>query len=387
MYAIRKKPIYAYLLVLTICSTLGLQVWRTLFDNFSVHVIGLDGGHIGLIQSIREIPGLLSLLVVYVLLVVREHRLSALSVLLLGIGVGLTGLLPSFTGILCTTLLMSFGFHYFETTNQSLTLQYFDKQQAPLVFGNLRSIASASNIMVSVLVFALAPLLNYTQIYLVFGVTIILASFWALTRNPTGELTTVQHKRMIFKKRYWLFYSLTCLAGARRQIFMAFAVFLLVKRFNYSIQEVAVLFLINNGINYFLSPFIGRCINRFGERKVLSLEYCSLIFIFIAYAYVDSKILVALLYILDHIFFNFSIAIRTFFQKICEPKDIAPSMAVGFTINHIAAVVLPAVGGMLWIIDYRIPFLCGAALSAASLLLVQCISWQIAKHGSTACNS
>ena len=386
MYTIQKKPMYVYLLVLTVCTTMGLQIWRTLFDNFSVHVIGLDGGHIGLIQSIREIPGLLSLLVVYVLFVVREHRLSALSVLLMGIGVGLTGLLPSFTGILCTTLLMSFGFHYYETTNQSLTLQYFDKQQAPLVFGNLRAIASASNIMVSILVFVLAPLLNYTQIYLLSGGLIILASIWAFTRNPTETLATPQHRRMIFKKRYWLFYCLTFLAGARRQIFVAFAVFLLVKRFNYSIQEVAVLFFINNGINYFLSPFIGRCINRFGERRVLSLEYGSLIFVFIAYAYVDSKILVAVLYIVAHIFFNFSIAIRTFFQKICEPQDIAPSMAVGFTINHIAAVVLPAVGGMLWIIDYRIPFLGGAVLSVVSLLLVQCISRQV-QHSTTPVNT
>lgn len=384
MYVIRKKPIYVYLLVLTVCSALGLQVWRTLFDNFSVHVIGLDGDHIGMIQSVREIPGLLSLLVVYVLLVVREHRLSALSIMLLGIGVGVTGLLPSFTGILCTTVLMSFGFHYFETTNQSLTLQYFDKQQAPLVFGNLRAFASASNIMVSILIFALAPLLNYTQLYLLFGGLIILVSFWALTRNPTEELAIRQHRRMIFKKRYWLYYCLTFMAGARRQIFVAFAIFLLVKHFDYSIQQVAVLFLVNNGINYFISPFIGRCINRFGERKLLSLEYGTLIFIFIAYAYVDSKILVAVLYIVDNIFFNFSIAIRTFFQKICEPKDIAPSMAVGFTINHIAAVVLPAVGGMLWIIDYRIPFLGGAALSVVSLIMVQCISRQIARHGTTA---
>ena len=83
---------------------------------------------------------------------------------------------------------------------------------------------------------------------------------------------------------------------------------------------------------------------RFGERKVLSLEYSSLIFIFLAYAAVGSKTLVAFLYILDHIFFNFSIAIRTYFQKIGDPRDIASSMAVGFTINHVAAVFLPAIG-------------------------------------------
>jgi hypothetical protein len=120
-----------------------------------------------------------------------------------------------------------------------------------------------------------------------------------------------------------------------------------------------------------LSPLIGKSIIRFGERKVLSLEYFSLIFVFLAYATVESKILVAILYILDHVFFNFAIAIRTYFQKVGDPRDIAPSIAVGFTINHIAAVVLPAIGGLLWIVDYRIPFVFGAVLSMISLVAVQ----------------
>ena len=161
------------------------------------------------------------------------------------------------------------------------------------------------------------------------------------------------------------------MSGARRQIFVAFAVFLMVKIFQFSIQEITILFIINNSINYFLSPLIGKAIIRFGERRVLSLEYFSLIFIFIAYAYLDSKILIALLYILDHIFFNFAIAIRTYFQKVGDPQDIAPSMAMGFTINHIAAVFIPALGGILWMVDYKIPFIAGAILSFISLLAVQ----------------
>jgi MFS family permease len=155
---------------------------------------------------------------------------------------------------------------------------------------------------------------------------------------------------------------------------MAFAIFLMVKKFNFSVQEIAILFVINNAVNYFLSPLIGKGIIRFGERKILSLEYFSLIFIFSGYAIVQSKLPAAMLYILDHIFFNFSIAIRTYFQKIGDPKDIAPTMAVGFTINHIAAVVLPVLGGVLWMVDYRIPFILGAGLSFISLAAVQKIN-------------
>jgi len=373
MDSIKKQPMYQFLMILTIASSVGLQTWRTLFNNFAVEVVHLEGNHIGVIQSVREIPGFLALLVVFFLLIIKEHKLSALSIVTLGLGVFITGVFPSYSGLILTTLLMSFGFHYYETTNQSLTLQYFDQKISPWIFGKLRSIASATNIGIGIVLYVLAAYLNYEQIFWLLGILIIGAGIWGFMQNPTNEDIVPQRKKMIIRKKYWLFYFLTFMAGARRQIFIAFAVFLLVKKFEYSVQEITTLFVINNVVNYFLSPLIGKAIIKFGERKVLSLEYSNLLIIFIAYAYVDSKLIVAVLYILDHIFFNFAIAIRTYFQKVSDPRDIAPSMAVGFTINHIAAVVIPAIGGLLWIVDYKIPFLAGAGMSLISLLAVQLI--------------
>jgi MFS family permease len=161
------------------------------------------------------------------------------------------------------------------------------------------------------------------------------------------------------------------LSGSRRQIFVAFAVFLLVQKFKFSIQEIALLFVVNNVINYLLMPYVGKMINKFGARLVLSIEYTSLIFIFLVYAYSDSKMVVAIMYVLDHIFFNFAIAIKSYFKHHADSEDIAPSMAVGFTINHVAAVILPAIGGALWMIDDKIPFLFGAGLSVVSLIFGQ----------------
>ena len=364
---------YRYLIVLTISSAVGLQAWQTLFNNFAVDVAGLNGHHVGMIQSIREIPGFLALLVVFVIMFIREYRLSALSILILGLGVAMTGFFPSYIGLILTTLIMSFGFHYYETTNMSLTLQYFDEATSPWVFGKQRSYAAASNIVVGIIIYLFVFLLDFTQIYLLFGSLIIAAAVWGLFQDPTDRMIIPQRKNMIIRKKYGLFYFLTFMAGARRQIFMAFAVLLMVQKFKYSVQEVTILFVVNNMINYYLSPLIGKSIIRFGERRVLSLEYLSLIFIFVAYAVTGSKLVVAFLYILDHIFFNFSIAIRTYFQKVGDPRDIAPSMAVGFTINHIAAVFLPALGGVLWMIDYRIPFISGAVMSLVSLIAVQMI--------------
>lgn len=374
MNEFQKNPMYRYLILLVVASTMGIQGWQTLFNNFAVEIAGLQGAHVGAIQSVREVPGFLALLAVYVMLVVSEHKLAALSILFLGVGLGVTGIFPTFIGLMLTTLISSFGYHYYETVNKSLTLQYFDKHTAPIVFGYQSSAAAITNIGVGLFIYVVSLFLAYRQLYAILGVVIVGIGLWALRQNPTSKGVPVQHYKMVFKKKYWLFYFLTFMSGARRQIFLAFAVFLLVERFEFTIQEITVLFVVNNIIRYFLAPLIGKGIIRFGERWVLSVEYFGLIFVFVAYAFTGSKWVVAALYLLDHILFNFSIAINTYFQKVADSQDIAPSMAVGFTINHIAAVVLPVIGGLLWMVDYKIPFLAGAVMGLISLIAVQKIN-------------
>ena len=360
-----------FLIVQTAASVVGLQCWMILFNNFAVEIAGLDGFQVGVIGSVREIPGFLALLAVFVMLVIREHRLSALSVIFLGIGTALTGFFPSFIGLIITTLIMSFGFHYYETTNQSLTLQYFDNATSPLIFGRLRSLAAATSILVGLLLFLMGLAFSYKVMFLLVGSLVAVAGIWGLLQDPTHRNLVPQHRKMILRRRYSLYYFLTFMAGARRQIFMAFSVYLLVKVFECTVTEITLLFVANNAVNFFLSPLIGRAIVRFGERRVLSIEYGGLIAIFLVYAFIDIKGVIVVMYILDHILFNFSIAIRTYFQKVADPQDIAPSMAVGFTINHVAAVVMPVIGGALWMVDYRIPFVVGAIFSLVSLLAVQ----------------
>jgi predicted MFS family arabinose efflux permease len=380
MLTVANKPMFRFLAVLTAASMVGMQGYTILFNNFAVEAVHLDGFHVGLTQSIREIPGFLALTAIYVMLIVREHRLAALSIALLGFGVGLTGLFPTFTGVAFTTLLMSFGFHYYETVNQSLTLQYFSTHQSPLIIGKLRSLAAITSIISAAVIWCLGFVMGYTGMFLVIGSVVFLAGLWAAFQDPTHAEIPPQKLRMFLKRRYWLYYLLTFMSGARRQIYMVFSMFLMVKVFHFSIQTITLLFIINNLINWIINPMIGRAINAYGERTLCTVEYLGVIIVFLTYASTSSKWVVAGVYILDYILFNFAVAIRTYFQKIADPEDIAPTSAVGFTINHIAAVFLPALGGYLWMIDYRIPFIMGAVLGAISLILAQFIRVP-AQHG------
>ncbi|MFZ5426496.1 MAG: MFS transporter [Thermodesulfobacteriota bacterium] len=366
-----QRRMYIFLLVTAVASQIGMQGWVTLINNFGVDAAGLGAFQMGLVQSVREVPGFLSLLVIYVLLVMTEHRAAALSVLLLGLGVALTGLGPSFWGIVFTTLLMSTGFHYFETLNQSLSLQYFNLETAPVVLGRLRAASALANIGVGVAIFLLASRVSFQGLFLLIGGAVAALGLWALAQDPSDKSLPPQHKRMILRRRYWLYYALTFLSGARRQIFMVFAAFLLVKKFDYSLTAMSALFVVNNLIAWMANPVIGRMINRFGERFLLSLEYATVILVFLVYAFTDSHLVAGAVFIVDQLAFNFAVCIRTYLQKIADKPDIAPSSAVGFTINHIAAVFIPALGGFMWTYDYRIPFLAGAVMGAMSLVLAQ----------------
>jgi predicted MFS family arabinose efflux permease len=365
------RRMYLFLLVLTAAGAVGMQSWLTLINNFAVEAAGLDGFQFGVVQGVREVPGFLALLVVFLLFVFTEHRLAAFSVLVLGAGTALTGFFPHFGGIVATTLVMSFGFHYFEPLNQSLTLQYFDPTAAPVVAGRLRAVASMANLAVGGAILLLSLFMEFRGMFLVLGGVVAMAALWALRQDPTDRNLPPQNRGMVLRRRYWIYYAMTFLAGARRQIFMAFAVFLLVQKFGYSVRGVTVLFVVNNVVNMFVSPLVGKAIVRFSERAVLTLEYVCLTGVFAAYAFVQDPWLAAALYVLDHMFFGFGIAVRTYFQKLADPGDIAPSMAVGFTINHIAAVVVPVLGGLAWVADYRMVFLGGAGLSLCSLVLAQ----------------
>ncbi len=371
---LKLNPMYQYLMILVICASAGLQGWMALFTNYAKEVVGVNGFEIGLSQAVREIPGFLSFTAIYLLFIFKEHRLSAWSVVLLGIGVAITGFFSSLGGLLTTTFIMSVGFHYFETTNKSLTVQYFNTSEAPVVFARLRGYGALANILVGSIIWGLSFVLPYMYTFLILGVFIGISGVYMLFIDPIKKEIPHQTKKLILKKKYWLYYVLNFLSGARRQIFTVFAIFLLVDHYHLGLNIVAGIYVVNYAFTYFLNPQISKAINKYGERVVLSLESASLILLFIGYAFIDNVYIVVALYIMDSIFFNFSIGINTYLQKTADPQDLGSSTAVGFTINHISAVVIPLFGGAMWMLNWRLPFIIGAGFTLLSLYFTQMIT-------------
>ena len=365
----------ALLLLFGAASALSFATWMALLNNFAVERAAFTGAEMGILQSLREVPGFLAFTAVFVLLLLREQPFALLSLALLGLGTAITGFFPSVVGLYCTTVLMSIGFHYNETIQQSLALQWVGKDRAPIVLGRVIAAASLASLAGYGLIWAAFDVMgaDYLVVYLVGGGVTVAAALFAWLAYPQFPAKVEQHKTLILRPRYWLYYALVFFSGARRQIFIVFAGFMMVEKFGYTVGNITLLFLINYAANIWLAPAIGHLIKRWGERKALTVEYIGLIAVFTSYAFVENATFAAALYVIDHLFFAMAIAIKTYFQKIADPRDIAPTAAVSFTINHIAAVVLPVLLGFLWLASPAAVFLTGSAFALCSLILSQLI--------------
>jgi len=363
---------------MTIAMTFAFATWMALLNNFVIERASFTGKEIGILQSIREIPGFMAFSAVFVLLLIKEQTFAYIALALLGIGVAITGYFPSALGLYLTTFLMSVGFHYYETVKQSLSLQWLTIDEAPGVLGKLIAVSSIASLMVySFLWVAQRYLdLSYEVIYLVGGGGCLVLALIMWLGFPRFESATPQRKHLLLRKRYWLFYALTFMSGARRQIFMVFAGFLMVEQFGYSVSDIAALFMINHVFNWAFAGRIGLIVGRIGERRALTFEYCGLFCVFIAYAFVNDGLWAGVLYVADHLFFSLAIAIKTYFQKIADPADMASTAGVAFTINHIAAVFIPVLFGLVWLVSPMMVFLMGAIMAVISLILARNIPIQ-----------
>lgn len=376
-----RRPVFL-LFVMAAAMPIAFATWSALLNNFVIEVAGFDGSDIGWLHTVREIPGLLAVGVIAVLMVMREQVLGLVSLILLGVATAITAWFPSLGGILTITMLSSIGFHYYETVNQSLQLQWLPKDRAPQMLGWLMAAGSGATLVAYLCIILTweALGLTYNMVYMLAGGFTAAVALFALLAYPQFEAPEPQIKKMVLRRRYWLYYALQFMSGARRQIFVVFAGFMMVEKFGFRVHEITLLFTINLVINILIAPLLGRAVGLWGERKALGVEYIGLVCVFLGYGGIYwfgwGVLMAACLYVVDHIFFALALALKTYFQKIADPRDIAPTAAVAFTINHIAAVFLPASLGYLWLVSPSSVFVLAAAMAGVSF----CLALLIPRH-------
>ena len=353
----------------------SLGMWMASYNNFGVEVVKATGRDIGWQQSIRELPGLLAFTAIMWLVFFREQTLALMAILVQGLGCMATGYFTSLEGFFATTFIMSLGYHYYETMSQSLALQWLKKDVAPLWMGRVVAAGAIGQLTAFICVWIGFTFLGatYKIAYVVAGSVTALTALGLWLTFPRFPEHVEQSKKLVLRKHYWLYYLLNMMQGARRQIFTVFAGLMLVSIFRFRVQDIAILFFINCAVNIILAPKIGAMITRLGERWSMTGENVLLVIVFSGYALCalsgDPRLawVAAFLFCVDGISTTLGIAIKTYFQKIGAPEDMASQAGVSFSINHLMAVVVPPLFGSLWLLNPAAVFMAGACASMVSI--------------------
>jgi len=376
----QNRPMLVYLVVSNFMLYFGFNVWQAMFNNFAVEELGVGPASMGWIQAVREIPGLVGFLVGLLALFVSEIRIMALSVVLLGAGTFLAGQAINIPFLLLSTLVMSFGFHFFYPSNSAVVLMTVEKRHAPRSLGQLSSLGAMAALAATATVYLLAEPWGYRRLFMAVGVLITVGGLLLLPLGGAKE-GLPPRRQVILRRRYGLYYTLTFLMGSRRHILSTFAIFLLVRKYGISVQTTATLFLINSLINTYALQLVGKLVGRLGERVMLTAACAALVFVFLGYAYVTYLPMLFVLYVIDNILFCFNLALTTYFQKVAvTPEEVTSNLSAAQTIEHIAAVVVPVIGGTIWeLFGSQAPFLVGVGIVLVSLVLTQFMRTPLAR--------
>jgi MFS family permease len=346
----------------------GVQL--TLFNNFIVERLSIEPHELGFLEALREVPGFLN--VIFIALVVRlaPARVASFSLLVMGVGIALYTYASSVFLLAFFSLIWSLGFHCWIPLEQSMALAYAPTAERGRWLGQLRSVSSFAWLLSIGVCMVLMEYVHYEGLFVMAGLAAVgggLALLLVDKKRPQ-----IREKGMVFKRRYSLYYALNFLQGLRKQMFITFAIFALVKVHGMQVQTTMVLVMINQFLITLTGPLMGRLVDRYGERKMLSLSYAVLIFVFTGYAVVEDRSTLYVLFCLDNLIFFGGIALTTYAHKIAPADELKPTLSMGVTMNHVAAVAAPLVGGLVWMqFGYQVIFFSGAILAFISLIVSQ----------------
>lgn len=352
----------------TFCLSFALGIYFGVFTNFITERLGLRAGQVGLLESLREVPGLLTALMTGVLFAVAESRLAAVALVVAGVGIAATGQTGSFAALAACSVLWSVGLHVWLAISPALVMRLSREGGEGHGLGRMSRVGSLATLAALALVWALAGRVSYGGFFLIAGAVMALGAIFA--RGVREGHVRGEGPKWIFRASYGRYYLLALLEGARRQLFQTFAVFALTHEYGAPVQVIAKLMLLNTALTILLAPRVGQWMDRYGERRMLSGYYVGLALICAGYATAPQVWMLYILYVADSLLLTCSLGLTTYLRRICPAHELNASIAMGVTVNHVAAVLVPITGGQIWDAwGYRTTFAAGIGLAIVAALV------------------
>lgn len=367
---------------------LGFGMYSACAPNFATDIIKIKPMGIGFVEAVRELPGFLCVFVAALTMRIVEPILGAIAVTLMAVGVGAYATVQGVPSLLVWSFVWSVGMHAWMPISSSMTLNLSDKDSKGKRMGQTAAFGSVGTVL-GMLSIQLAVRGNdhpersfYQVVFLIAAVMIAAGALILVTlRRDIGHM---DKPRMVWKSKFRRYYLLSMLEGGRKQVFFTFAPYTLTKIYHAPVWLMAMLMVINGIVTFIGAPLVGRLIDKVRERKIMLWSYSLLILVFVLYGTIHRApdtigmsplwvfpILCAL-YCLDNLLYLSTMCLTTYVQRIAEPEDLMPTLSMGVTMNHIAAVLVPLIGGYLWMrFSYPVMFFAGGIVVLLSIFFVR----------------
>jgi len=358
---------------------IAYSIFDSTFNNFLNDRYSLSGFQRSFIEFPRELPGFLVVFVSAILVFLCSRRLGALALFFSFIGVLLIGFFaPTYAIMVSFLFVYSLGQHLFMPIASSIGMELAEPGKTGKRLGQFNAVRNLAAIAGSFLVFVGFKYFGFTfqHSFVMSSVGLGIAAAMMFSMTPEDN----QRSRSFLKLRreYRLYYLLNILSGSRKQIFITFAPWVIVTIFNQPTQTLATLMTIGGVIGIVFQPFLGRMIDKLGERFVLASEAVLLVGVCLGYGFSKfilpagvAFIAVCVFYLLDQMLFSVSMARAMYIKKIAlQPEDVQPALTAGVTIDHIFSILVALLGGLIWnSFGFQYVFLLGVAIAVINFFV------------------
>jgi hypothetical protein len=352
---------------------LGYEMYRSVFSNFAGGELGLGAEVVGLVESVREIPGLLAVFAGLLCFYAPEHILAGVFLLVCGVGLMSVSMGTNFWTLAPAILVFSVGFHFYTPLFNAISLRVAGEEKAK-VLGQIAGLSAAGRIIAGLTVFLIVGTIGIRGVLVVGGFLIMVGAvpmFLFGRKGSSPSPSSQDGKRILLRREYSLYYAITFLDSVRRNILNVFSPFALVVIYGVDVRSIAMLSLMNHLATMVASPQIGKFIGRIGCRRSLILDYSASTLIFLGLAFIPNPYVIAALSLVGYVlFFAFRTAVFTYVDNLCGAGETVRTLYTGQTFNHISGFTIPALGGFLWAsFGYTTTFLFGATTALLAVVV------------------
>jgi len=340
-------------------------------NNYLSEIVNIDEFERGIVDAFRELPGLLLIFILALM-----YRFADSKVFKIGIALmagGMAGLLLTSSSEMFLTkivvvffmVLFSTGEHIIMPVRSTIAMELAKREKSGASLGITTSIGQLGTIAGLLLVtgifffldkhgFSRIDIVGYR---IVFGIAAALMLTAALVAAALKETTLkAPRQRFYFAKKFTKYYIMEVFYGSRKQIFLTFAPYVLVRKYMADPSTMALLLAICSVFIMFCSPLIGKLIDKVGYKKVMVGDTLILVVVCLLYGFSHRLFIPAVAFIviccnfvLDQVISVASMANNVYVQRISSDREeITATLSTGISVNHIFSVSIALLGGWIW---------------------------------------